>query len=180
MNDIRSDGTLKELLRHAKELAVRYYELTGKPLGVTGEIAEYEASEKLGLVLAPPRTGGFDVYRRQGDFVERFQVKGLAVSTDNRYRGRVPKINCNGAFEAVLLVLLDRSSFEAIEIWRAEREPVISRLTAPGSKARNERGSMGIRQFRSIARCVWPQQGGKPPLLQDPPVSSPAEILRGE
>jgi len=43
-------------LRQAKELAVAYLKLTGKPLGIAGEIAEYEAAEKLGLVMADART----------------------------------------------------------------------------------------------------------------------------
>lgn len=36
-------------------LAAEYYRLTGKPLGVTGEVAEYVAAETLGLVLADAR-----------------------------------------------------------------------------------------------------------------------------
>lgn len=39
MKNFESDDALKELLRQAKELAVRYYRVTGKPLGVTREIA---------------------------------------------------------------------------------------------------------------------------------------------
>jgi hypothetical protein len=35
-----------KLLHEAKILAARYYALTGKPLGVTGEVAELEAAEK--------------------------------------------------------------------------------------------------------------------------------------
>jgi hypothetical protein len=102
----------------------------------------------------------YDAYREDGKRRETFQVKGRAVSAGDKYRGRVPKINCAGAFDAVLLVLVDKASFEAIEIWRAERDAVIARLTAPGSKSRNERNSMGISQFKSIpgARRVWPSQ----------------------
>lgn len=70
----------------------------------------------------------------------------------DKYRGRVPKIDCHGEFDAVLLVLLDKSSMEAIETWRAERDKVIAGLQAPESKARNERSSMGISQFKSIVR----------------------------
>jgi hypothetical protein len=149
---------LKDILRDAKALAVRYYAVTGKPLGVTGEVAEYEAAQKLGLSLAPARTALFDAYRQKGTTRETFQVKGRAVAANDRYRGRVPKINCDGAFDAVLLVLLDKTSFDAIEIWQAKREAVIARLTAPGSRSRNERHSMGIAQFKSIpgARKVWP------------------------
>lgn len=46
---------MKDILRDVKALAVEYYKATGKPLGVTGEMAEYEAAEKLGLELAEAR-----------------------------------------------------------------------------------------------------------------------------
>jgi hypothetical protein len=152
------DQILKSLLKQAKELAVAYYQITGKPLGVTGEVAEYEAAQKLGLALAPARTAVYDAYREDAGKKETFQVKGRAVARGDKYRGRVPKINCADGFDAVLLVLLDKATFEAIEIWQAERAAVIARLSAPGSKSRNERFSMGITQFKSIpgARRVWP------------------------
>lgn len=159
-NSAEYDAAVKDLLRQAKKLAVRYYELTNKPLGVTGEIAEYEAARHLGLGLAPARTALYDAYRNGAGRVETFQVKGRAVSLEDRYRGRVPKINCLGEFDAVLLVLLDRKSFDAVEIWQAGRADVIARLTIPGSKARNERSSMGISQFKSIAKCVWRTSNG--------------------
>ncbi|MDE0057823.1 MAG: hypothetical protein OXI22_19400 [Defluviicoccus sp.] len=69
--------TKKDILAEVKALAVEYHELTGKPLGVTGEIGEFEAAEIMGL-------------------------------------------------------------------------------TVPGSKARNERGQMGVPQFKAIAEKVWP------------------------
>jgi hypothetical protein len=47
---------VQEILAEAKRLAVEYYRLTGKPLGVTGEVAEYVAAGTLGLKLAPQRT----------------------------------------------------------------------------------------------------------------------------
>ena len=43
------------ILRQAKYLAQEYRQLTGKPLGITGEVAEYEAARILGLKLLPPR-----------------------------------------------------------------------------------------------------------------------------
>ena len=45
-----------ELLRKATELAREYYELTDRPLGITGEVAEFEAVRLVpDLELAPPR-----------------------------------------------------------------------------------------------------------------------------
>ena len=54
---------LRELKAEAKALAARYYQLTGKPLGITGEIAELEAAELLGLSLADARQAGYDAIR---------------------------------------------------------------------------------------------------------------------
>ena len=70
--------TEREILADVRALAVEYYELTGKPLGVTGEIAEFEASEKLGLELAPPRTEGYDATHPDG---RKIQIKGRRLSS---------------------------------------------------------------------------------------------------
>jgi len=59
---------------------------------------------------------------------------------------------------AVLPVLLDEH-FDALAIHEAERTPVLAALTAPGSKARNERGALSRSKFRSIGRLVWEPAG---------------------
>jgi len=156
LEETERDHAVKALLYRAKILATQYYALTGKPLGVTGEVAEYEAAQKLGLILADARSPFFDAFRDLPDRQERFQIKGRAVSRQDKYRGRVPTIKCAGDFDAVLLVLLDRMTFDVIEIWHAEKEKVRKRLEVPGSKARNERGSLAISQFKSIADRIWP------------------------
>lgn len=50
-----STDDIMQTLAEAKRLARRYRTLTGKPLGVTGEVAEFEAARLLGLELVPPR-----------------------------------------------------------------------------------------------------------------------------
>ncbi|TNC93512.1 MAG: hypothetical protein FD119_3941, partial [Stygiobacter sp.] len=42
-------GRIADLLRQARRIAIEYYQLTGKPLGITGEVGEYEAAHLLGL-----------------------------------------------------------------------------------------------------------------------------------
>lgn len=54
------DDRVFEILREAKILAQKYYVLTGKHLGITGEVAEYEAARILGIELAPARQDGYD------------------------------------------------------------------------------------------------------------------------
>jgi hypothetical protein len=147
---------IADLLRGAKALAYEYYDLTKKPLGVTGEIAELVVAEKLGLTLAEARTPFYDASRENAGAVERFQIKGRAVSASDPYRGRVPSIKYDGEFDAVLLVLLNKETLDPIEILQAPRERVKIRLQEGVSKARNERNSMAISQFRSIAKKVWP------------------------
>jgi hypothetical protein len=74
--DEGTDASVKAILADVRHLAVQYYQLTGKPLGVTGEVAEYVAAEKLGLTLAPARTKGYDATRGE----ERIQIKGRACT----------------------------------------------------------------------------------------------------
>ena len=60
MTETAGAKRVREILAAVKPLAAEYYQLTGKPLGVTGEVAEYIAAELLALELAPPRTKGYD------------------------------------------------------------------------------------------------------------------------
>lgn len=70
--------------------------------------------------------------------------------------GRISKINVHQKFDSVMLVLT-YGDVQVHEIWEAERQDVIERLIVPGSKARNERFSMSVPQFRSVATRVWPK-----------------------
>ena len=58
-------------------------------------------------------------------------------------------------WDLVWLVTLNES-YEVISIHEAERAIVEEALKRPGSKARNIRGALGIREFCRIGRQVWP------------------------
>lgn len=128
-----------ELLCQAKGIAKEYYRLTGRPLGITGEVAEFEAARILGLELAAVRQVGFDAVRRvSNDAVVRLQIKRRCFGLDAKPGQRIGAIQLSKEWDAVLLVLLDRD-LEAREIWEADREAITAALTKPGSVARNER-----------------------------------------
>ena len=146
---------LFELLAEAKELAREYYELTDKPLGVTAEIAEYEAARLLNLELAPARMPGYDATRSTPEGDRHLQIKGRCILPGSKPGQRLGSINLEKPWDAVLLVLLDER-FDPTEIYEADRSAVAAALSAPGSKARNERGQMAVSQFKSIGRKVWP------------------------
>lgn len=51
---------MEEILDDAKNVAIRFRNLTGKPLGITGEIAEFSAAKLLNLDLAEAKQAGYD------------------------------------------------------------------------------------------------------------------------
>ncbi|MDD4617068.1 MAG: hypothetical protein PHW76_08170, partial [Alphaproteobacteria bacterium] len=81
----QNEARVRKILAAVKPLASEYYRLTRKPLGVTGEIAEYIAAETLGLKLAPARTEGYDTLRG----TERIQIKGRAFASDANKSQRI-------------------------------------------------------------------------------------------
>ena len=142
------------LLAEAKKLAQRYRALTGKPLGITGEVAEYEAARLLGVTLTPARQAGYDATETHGGKVRRLQIKGRCILENSKPGQRLGSIGIKKEFDAVLLVLLD-GNFDATVIYEASRKAVIAALTKPGSKARNERGALSVAKFKSIGHVRW-------------------------
>lgn len=144
---------LTTLITEVKRLAKKYRELTGRPLGVTGEVAEHEAARLLGLELAPVRTPGYDLLRRSASGVQRLQVKARVLDPKGT-AGRLGSIDIDKEFDAVLLVLLN-FDLDVTAIYEAPRAAVIAAIERPGSKARNQRRALSVSQFRAIARKVW-------------------------
>ena len=145
---------VREILALVKPLAAGFYRLSRKPLGVTGEIAEYLAADILGLELAVARTAGYDAIRHTPAGPKRIQIKGRAVS-GLRNAGRISRIKLDADCDVVLLVLMDSNTLDAIEMWEASYSAVTERLALPGAKSR-ERGALGISEFKAIAKKVWP------------------------
>lgn len=147
-----------EILAEAKRLAREYRVITGKPLGITGEVAEYEAARILGVKLAGARQAGYDATEDRQGCPVRLQIKGRCVLEDSKPGQRVGSIDIDKEFDAVLLVLLN-ADYEATAIHEASREAVLTALAVPGSKARNERNALAISQFIKIASLRWRRNG---------------------
>lgn len=143
-----------ELLGEAKRIAREYSDLTDKPLGVTGEVAEYEAARILKVKLSPARQSGYDAIRKKGGREEKLQIKGRRFTPASKPSQRIGSIDLAKEFDVVLLVLLDED-YEPTAIYEAERRVVEKALKAPGSKARNERGQLSTSKFKSIGSLIW-------------------------
>lgn len=151
MNKIDKIGAI---LEGARKAAVEYYQLTGKPLGITGEYGEYVAAERLGLELAEARTAGYDATDSAG---RRIQIKARSIPRDKKFVGqRLGSIRLDHEWDVVLLVVMDEL-FELRWIFEAERPAIEEALKVPESKARNERGALSLAKFKSIGRQVWPE-----------------------
>lgn len=154
------DGTIDplqiaDLIAQAKRLAKEYRRQTGRPLGITGEVAEFEAARLLGLRLSPPRQAGYDAVDESAGRERKLQIKGRVVRADSNLGQRLGRITFKDDWDAVLLVLLDED-LEPTAIFEAERVLVQDALAKPGSLARNERDQLGIGAFKRLARQVWP------------------------
>ncbi|QOZ80785.1 hypothetical protein XH83_33830 [Bradyrhizobium sp. CCBAU 53351] len=148
-------GSIQEIgtiLERARAAAIDYYRLTGKPLGITGEIGEYEAARLLGLTLAAAREPGFDAIDSAG---LRYQIKARLITELGRRRSQqIGAIKLTHPWHRILLVLLD-ASYCVTAIWQAERQCIEAALSAPGSKSRNERGALAVSKFKSVADPIW-------------------------
>jgi hypothetical protein len=105
----------------------------------------------LGLELSKVRQAGYDATRSDGT---RIQIKGRVLFETSKPGQRIGSIRLEDEWDSVILVLLDEN-FAPVEIYEAPRIKVEVALTAPGSRARNERGALGVRKFQSIAKLVW-------------------------
>ena len=150
MSENDAEVQAREILKKVKPLAIEYYRLTKRPLGVTGEIAESVAAEKLGLRLEAARAIAYDAKR--GD--ERIQIKGRAIGKGAKH-GRLSRIKVDAEYDAVILVLLDLESLDPLGMWEASRQQVVDMLSRSQAKSR-VRGQLSISEFKSKARRVWP------------------------
>src|ERR1700738_4279733 len=90
---------IAEVISKARAVAMEYYRLTGKPLGITGEIGEYEAARILGLTLSRAREAGFDATDSAG---RRLQIKTRCVAMDSLSSGqRLGSIKLKTSWDAV-------------------------------------------------------------------------------
>jgi len=154
MNHSIDMAALRGVMAQAKLLARQYRNLTGKPLGITGEIGEFQAAELLSLRLTDARCPGYDAV---GPDDRRIQIKARCLLPGAKRGQRVGQIKLDHPWDSVALILMDEE-FEPLSIYEANRADVEKVIKAPGSRARNERGALSVSKFKSIATCVWRRQ----------------------
>ena len=144
-------NALRTVIQQTTKLAKQYRELTGKPLGITGEVGEFVAAELLGLELTDARQPGYDAVAQDG---RRVQIKTRCLLPDSRTSQRLGCIKLNHEWDSVILMLINHD-FEPLGAYEALRSDVERELMKPGSRARNERGALAVKKFISISQPLW-------------------------
>lgn len=142
------------LLEQARAIAVKYHALTGKPLGITGEVGEYEAARLLDLDLKPAREPGIDAVGRDG---RTFQIKTRVIKKGSPVASqRIGIIDISKQWDAALLVLLD-DILQPLEIHEASRVAILGVVKPKGTaaKTRTEGGALTVSKFRQLGTRSW-------------------------
>lgn len=144
---------VNKLMLEARKLAADYRRATGKPLGISNEIAVHDVIRLMKLVPAEPGAGGYDAIgtgTREGRYI---QIKGRTIFDDNKSGQRIGQVKMDQDWDSVMLILMD-DDYEPSEIFEAERE-VINEAMAETSAKRAKRGAMSVARFKAISELVW-------------------------
>ena len=141
---------IQPIINQARDAAIKYYRLTGKPLGVTGEIGEFEAAKKLNLELAEARAAGFDAIDKIG---RKIQIKTRYIPGDKRMTGqRIGAIKFDHTWDCVVLVLLD-DEYKPKAMYETGRRKLKTAVDKTKSKSR-QRGALALTEFISLGKQV--------------------------
>jgi len=134
-------GELAKIIEVARVAAIRYRHLTGKPLGVTAEIAEYEAARLMKVDLCAARQPGYDAVGNRAGRQIRIQIKARVILPTSKRAQRVPSIKLTHPWDVVWLILLNES-YKPLAIWEANRFAI------------------QVAAFKSIGKQVWSVRTG--------------------
>ena len=151
--------SVDKLISEARRIAADYRRATGKPLGISAEIARHDACTYLEL---EPRedASGYDAIGLKGEHEGvRFQIKGRAIFDDKKGGQRLGKIKAEQDWDKILLVLMNED-FETTEIYQASRDDILNDIDEAGTTGRSKRGVMSVARFKRLAHLVWNNDEG--------------------
>ncbi len=151
--------SVDKLISEARRIAAEYRRATGKPLGISAEIAAHDACTYLELEACEDAVG-YDAIGLNGDRKGcRFQIKGRAIFDEKKGGQRLGQIKTEQEWDKILLVLMNED-FETTEIYEASREDMLEELGEAGTSNRKKRGAMSVARFKHLAKLVWNREEG--------------------
>lgn len=149
-----------KLMAEARRLAAEYRKATGKPLGISSEIAEFDAARLLDLELNKNDASGFDAIGRGKRQGKRIQIKGRAIFDENKPGHRIGQLKLDKPWDSVVLVIMN-DNYEPLEIYEAERAEIEEAIDTSRESSRNKRGAMSVAKFKIIGKLVWTCEEGE-------------------
>ena len=151
--------SVDKLISEARRIAAEYRRTTGKPLGISAEIARHDACTYLGLEPHEDAIG-YDAMGLTGEREGlRFQIKGRAIFDEKKGGQRLGQIKVDQNWDKILLVLMNED-FETTEIYEASREDMLDDIDEAGVSNRKKRGVMSVARFKRLAQLVWNNDEG--------------------
>jgi len=142
-----------KLMLQARKLAADYRRATGKPLGISNEIAVHDVIRLMKLVPAEPGAGGYDAIgtgSREGRYI---QIKGRTIFDDSKGGERIGQVKMDQEWDSIMLIIMDED-YEPSEIFEATREAIIEAM-ADISPKRAKKGALSVARFKAIGEIVW-------------------------
>lgn len=152
--------SVDKLISEARRIAAEYRRATGKPLGISAEIARHDACTFLNLEPQEDAVG-YDALGLSGERKDlRFQIKGRAIFDEKKGGQRLGQIKVEQNWDKILLVLMNEE-FETTEIYQASKEDMLDDIEdASENSSRNKRGAMSVARFKRLAELVWTSDQG--------------------
>jgi len=146
-------------MHEARQLAANYRKATGKPLGISSEIAIHDVIRLMGLESVETSTGGYDAIGKGIRAGKKIQIKGRTVSAEMKSNQRVGQLKVDQEWDSVMLVLLSED-YEPMEIYEAAHSEILEAVNNSNTNRRN-RGAMSVSKFKHIAELVWTAENGE-------------------
>lgn len=155
--------SVDKLISEARRIAAEYRRATGKPLGISSEIARHDACTFLGLEPHEDAIG-YDAIGLKGERKdELYQIKGRAIFDDSKGGQRIGHVKIEQNWDKILLVLMN-DDFETTQIYEASRQAMLEDLNENNNGSRQKRGAMSVARFKCLAQLVWDKDEG---LIED-------------
>ncbi|MFC1958552.1 DUF6998 domain-containing protein [Chloroflexota bacterium] len=108
---------LRSIVEKAIDAARGYRKITGKPLGITGEVGEFLVADLMELALTEVRQPGYDAI---ADDERRIQIKARCIPPFARGGQRLGSIKLDHEWDTVMLILMNMD-YEPFAIYEAKR-----------------------------------------------------------
>jgi len=146
-------------MSEARKLAADYRRTTGKTLGLSAEIAVYDAVRLLELEVQQQPELGYDAMGKGERKGKRYLVKGRAIFDEKKSGHRLGQLKLDKDWDGVILVLMD-DHYEPYEIYEADRGDIEEAVNESSASKRSKRGPLSVAKFKIIGRLAWSREEG--------------------